>query len=516
MVKDARPHSPAARRRTVLATLAVAAAASLSLVAPRPALAATLTVTSCADSGPGTLRADLASANPGDVIVLPACTISTLSTLDVTTSVTIMGPGAVRGNGTSSVFNVAVTGPVTMSQIYISGGGGPEGGGGIYNARSTPLTVTDSDIEYNNANSDPGLGGGIANWSSLDVNDSTIANNTAFAQGGGVWNARTATITNSTIADNTGGGGGGVAGAGGSTRSQTTLDSDTVADNTSTSSPGAGKPWGGGIWTFEGAQISLQSTIVAGNTPANCGGAAIADVGYNLDSDGSCALTAASSLPHATALLGSLADNGGPLTGSGAPPPTIALLSGSPAYHDITNAAFCPPTDERLVIRGVPCSIGAYEGTKPLVINQYDLCTPACQLYIGPSPVNNEMTYVDTLGYLQPNPGQGLISLYSCQLGGSATVGNFASADQSGTCEAAAHPGLSDTVLGVLGYIYASPPAGIATVGLYRCVDNAVSPPSYLETTSPPTVGASGAPQCGQDPASFTPNGLLGYVSDTS
>src|SRR6516162_8242272 len=59
----------------------------------------TLTVTSTADSGPGTLRADIAAAQPGDTIVfspsLAGQTITlTSGELVVNKSLTIQGPGA--------------------------------------------------------------------------------------------------------------------------------------------------------------------------------------------------------------------------------------------------------------------------------------------------------------------------------------------------------------------------------------------------------------------------------------
>ena len=49
------------------------------------------------DSGPGSLRAVIASAQPGDVITLNvAGTIALSSTLESNKSVTIKGPGAAK------------------------------------------------------------------------------------------------------------------------------------------------------------------------------------------------------------------------------------------------------------------------------------------------------------------------------------------------------------------------------------------------------------------------------------
>ncbi|WP_330113878.1 choice-of-anchor Q domain-containing protein [Streptomyces sp. MUM 178J] len=109
--------------------------------------------------------------------------------------------------------------------------------------------------------------------------------------------------------------------------------------------------------------LVLQNSIVAGNTGAvgtsgDCAKAfaAIESLGHNIDSDGSCRLAAEGDLPSRPALLGPLADNGGPTD-------THALLPGSPA---LDAAAHCSATDQRGVSRpqGAACDIGAYERTQ--------------------------------------------------------------------------------------------------------------------------------------------------------
>jgi hypothetical protein len=107
--------------------------------------------------------------------------------------------------------------------------------------------------------------------------------------------------------------------------------------------------------------VRLLNTIIAGNTssagPGNCNvqDMIIESRGHNLDSDGSCFLSAAGDLPNRDALLGPLFDNGGPTE-------TQALQAGSPAI-DAAAVDGCPQHDQRGVVRpqGAACDIGAYE-----------------------------------------------------------------------------------------------------------------------------------------------------------
>jgi hypothetical protein len=111
--------------------------------------------------------------------------------------------------------------------------------------------------------------------------------------------------------------------------------------------------------------VRLLNTIIASNTstngPGNCNvqDMIIQSAGHNLDSDGSCFLTAAGDLPKRNPLLGALAFNGGPTE-------TQALLPGSPAIG-AGAADGCPRYDQRGVARpqGQGCDIGAYQYVEP-------------------------------------------------------------------------------------------------------------------------------------------------------
>jgi hypothetical protein len=150
---------------------------------------------------------------------------------------------------------------------------------------------------------------------------------TAFAAGGGIEsNADTLTITDSTIAKNQAG------------------------------------ERGGGIVAVGAVTVTLEATILAGNTapPASgpdCRGT-VDSTGHNLiETTQGCTLhSVGSDKLNKQALLGPLHANGGPTE-------TMALLNGSPAIDAILKSA-CPlPVDQRGVSRpqGPRCDIGAYE-----------------------------------------------------------------------------------------------------------------------------------------------------------
>src|SRR5262249_3228930 len=159
-----------------LAAIAIALFFAVALLAH----ATTITVTNTNDSGPGSLRQALASANDGDTITFAVTgTIGlTSGELLVDKSITILGPGAgslaVNGNATYRVFyigagnNVTISG-LTMTNGYVSG----ENGGGIFNDQAT-LTFSNCTISGNVSRAEccdefcecigGGFGGGVYNY----------------------------------------------------------------------------------------------------------------------------------------------------------------------------------------------------------------------------------------------------------------------------------------------------------------------------------------------------------------
>ncbi len=168
-----------------------------------------------------------------------------------------------------------------------------------------------------------------------------------------------ATIRNSTISGNGGDPGGGVDAVGGAVPAATLLiENTTITDNTSDGAfPGVGL-WIGtpnGNPAHDARRGGAQHADREQRLGLRPDLRRLSDAGYNLDSDGSCGLTAPGDLSDVDPVLGSLGDNRG-LT------PTHALLHGSPAI-DAGDDATCAATDQRGVARpqGNACDIGAFE-----------------------------------------------------------------------------------------------------------------------------------------------------------
>jgi uncharacterized repeat protein (TIGR01451 family) len=267
-------------------------------------------------------------------------------------------------------------------------------GGGIYAAG--PLIVSESTIAGNRAGDQvgddgdsfpgqAGSGGGIFG-SDIQITRSTISGNTAgtpsfgheHGVGGGVacggfflapLSCTSLRVTNSTISGNSVaflGDGGGLFVQGAALE----LEHATVTGNTN-GGVTLGVDDGPPPPASPTIQLTLTHSLIASQASgADCTLQFIADGhtadeyilsnGYNLDSDGSCELDAASDFPSGTADLGPLADNGGP-TFTHLPGP------GSDAI-DAIPLADCDPAhapDQRGVPRPRPaggaCDIGAVE-----------------------------------------------------------------------------------------------------------------------------------------------------------
>src|SRR5579884_820157 len=354
------------------------------------------TVTSAADSGTGSLRADIAAANSGDTITfapgLAGQTIAlTSGELAITKSLDIEGPGAnqltISGGGYNRVFDItASSASVTIASLTISNGL-DNYGSGILNAGT--LTVNDCTLSGNTAFD---VGGAIANFGTLTVNNSTLSGNEASggqgvsAYGGAIYNNGALSIDSSTLASNSANGGNGSSGFSSGPYGPTpgtpagnglggglyiaagtvTIDRSTAALNAAvggifyyTRTGGdayGGLGAGGAIYNAAGAAaLQMHDTILAGGNDLD---GSVTSLGHNLidDSSGGSGF-ASSDLLNVNPQLGPLQNNGGSTQ-------TMALLAGSPAIDAGDNAG-APAYDQRgpgfpRIVNGT-IDLGAYE-----------------------------------------------------------------------------------------------------------------------------------------------------------
>ena len=353
----------------------MAALVALLMLFALPALAsaADITVNSPADGDDGdciadcTLREAIGVATASDRVILPAGVYSvSLGDPILVEDDTIVGAGArstiIDAAGTSRVLFVGDLTVAQISGVTVTGGDGTgnpgsSGGGGGITVEGT-LTLTDSTISGNES---PTVGGGIYVTVDgvLNVSGSTISGNLAQAglngSGGGLdAGVRAAvTVTNTTVSGNraedlgpsaNGGQGGGIHASG---DSNLTLTNVTVAGNTVDNS-------GGGLAFDDPDSVQLNNVVVAGNGLPACNNVAsvVSLTSYgNVFQDATCNLAGPGDRQGVDALLGPLADNGGPTN-------THAITAASPATG---NGTACPATDQRGVARPTVCDSGAYE-----------------------------------------------------------------------------------------------------------------------------------------------------------
>jgi hypothetical protein len=213
------PGAPRLTRASHLNVRPVREASNLGFRAPAGApsktgAAATIIVSTCAESGTGSLRDALASAVDGDTVDLTDlrnCTI-TLESGALTTSaaVTVLGPGEadliVDGAGTDRVL-YALGASLAVSAMTLENGYAPDSGGCLAASGSVTLDhVTVTRCRAGSATAQRAYGGGVAVTGDLTVDSSTITENTAEAtdkaQGGGLVSLQTLSLTDSGISDN--------------------------------------------------------------------------------------------------------------------------------------------------------------------------------------------------------------------------------------------------------------------------------------------------------------------------
>jgi len=417
--------------------------------------AATLTVSTTADAGAGSLRQAIIDANsnaaanivifniplsdPGYSILTDRFTINLVNQLPNLPLAPLTIDNAagrsvtVKGNSSFRIFTLVDSAVVNISNLVIRDGSSGGGlGGGIYMGNSAVLFLNSCTVSNNSATRG---GGGI--WvndsGTLHVINSTISDNTATNGdgGGGIFISVSGTlnITGSTVSGNTAtnGGGGGIYNGVSGTLNATNI---TVSGNTASD-------LGGGI--LNNATATINSSTISGNTSTNGGGGIYNNftatlnnslIALNTGADGPDLLGRGSrgkpfsgnsnlignadgseAFGPTTNQLGSTGSpidpRLGPLQDNGGRTFTQALLAGSPAIDAGTTAL---ATDQRGVTRpqdgdgvgGAQSDIGAFE--LPVV-----LATDADAYVKGASPDANfgRLNELQIKRTLNPGSGKG-------------------------------------------------------------------------------------------------------------
>jgi hypothetical protein len=266
------------------------------------AQATTLTVTSTADSGPGTLRAALASAANGDTVDatgVGGTILLTSGELTINSSVSIVGPGAasltVSQAAPENVFHVTPGQTASISGLSIA-----DGSAGVFNDQGT-VTVTVCIIEDNGTGilstgpgatvsnctiSDNSNGGIVNNSGTLAVNNCFITGNMADLGGAGIYNdgsggSASLSISNSTITGNlvipdnadslfANACGGGVANYALNGTATLTIANSSITGNAIEAINGtAQKALGGGIYNGGTATMTITGATISSNSVSN-------------------------------------------------------------------------------------------------------------------------------------------------------------------------------------------------------------------------------------------------------
>lgn len=280
------------------------------------------------------------------------------------------------GSATLTITNSSVTGNTAgFNQGPISTGEG----GGIYNDGGTVMIINSSVTNNFAGLKDPqpvSYGGGISNYGTLTITNSSIYGNQCGQSGGGIYSPGTLTIASSLVSANRavskfGGSSGGILAG------TLTFINSTLSNNYANLSTG-GIEVGGGVITNStisgnNGSISVSGVLEIENTILNASagsanitneGGTVTSLGYNLSSDdGGGYLNGPGDQVNTDPMLGPLQDNGGATF-------THALLPGSPAINTGDPSFTPPPSYDQ---RGSPfvrvfngrIDIGSFEAQPP-------------------------------------------------------------------------------------------------------------------------------------------------------
>ena len=365
----------------------------ITLITPLPAMSNNVVIH-------GPIGTPLIISGAGPLLRFAPGTTNFVQRLILADGITTNANGNAYGGGILNEGVLQIVDSVVSNNVVGAGARSRAAGGGIYN--SGDLTILTCSIVNNRVEGATfeNRGGGIAHiLGKLTIVNSLMASNSASG-GGGIAAAGPFNMTNVTVSNNRAGSGAGIS-TGNESRKATIVNS-TIAFNSSPSGRFDVFRRGGGIvnstWSVE-----LINTIVASNIGYDLSGYCTSQ-GFNLIGDtwGSIGLST-NDYRNVSPGIGPLQDNGGPTL-------THALLPGSLAIDNGTSDR-ATATDQRGVARpwGYGIDIGAFEyqtRTNPIVIWN----NPENIIYgtpLGPTQLNAAAQ--NTSGTFSYNPPSGTI-----------------------------------------------------------------------------------------------------------
>jgi hypothetical protein len=322
-----------------------------------------------------TIQAAIDASGSGDVVAIAPGTYSENLVATADSRLAIEGAGAdsttVDGSGGSiallvpegrtrlAVRDLTLSGAVdfgvrvedrtrtTLERVVVE-----NNGVGAYLRDKAALSLIDSTIRDNVRDGSAFLAAGLhleGPRSFAKVLRSTISGNQARYGGIAVQTRSRLQLEASTVSGNTGGDTGGI-----------DFSSDTrgsITDATITANVATGGVGTGGVSLGLRGRVILRATVLAGNSGVvgDCSGGIAISRGFNLVEDGPDCFARGRidlDLPPGDAMLGALADNGGPTE-------THLPMPGSPLLGAVTRG--CPRYDQRGVVRARPCDVGSVE-----------------------------------------------------------------------------------------------------------------------------------------------------------
>ena len=401
------------------------------------------TVQNYNDSGPGSLRAVIAAAAPGETItfgLLTGTIFLTSGELQISQNLNINGSGAKNltiGANSSRIFNVAPAANASISGLTLQGNtqGNPGMGGGVFNAGHLSLNqchITGCSAVGQSASA--GLGGGIYSSGSLAMTACTVsycraaggdgpAGSAGSGVGGGLYVLGSTTLTNCTLAWNKAVGGLPDGAAGGGAIHCATATGPLAMVNCTVSGNQAGEfgnysdfNYGGGIITDFIGSLWMINCIALGNYSVCCAeeirsresviyGVISTNSSHNLLYSGDANLTGIDGQGNLFEGSVDAVRLGWPLQDHGGPTPTLSIGKAGVAYDGgndvVTGASYNLTTDQRGFARlaGSHVDVGAYE-------LQFGFPCPNCSIYWN-SPGSGRWDFQSNWGGGSPGSGYG-------------------------------------------------------------------------------------------------------------